>query len=94
MTNGLLCDIIIKLPQKTAKTHIKKTGQKIFLKKLKKGIDKEEKVWYNRQAHAKRVSDRSLTIEQQKIEVQSKFCKCEYKICQNQRENTTLKKSK
>ena len=70
---------------KTAAKNITNSGQKIFKRNFKKGIDKVKKMWYNNQARAK-ASDWNLTIEQQKIEVQSKFSKCEYKICQNQRE--------
>ena len=45
-------------------------------------IDRLSRKWVA--ALAKVMSDWNLTIEQQKIEVQSKFSKCEYKICQNQ----------
>ena len=73
------------------KDHLENRVKKIW-KTFQKPIDKAGEKWYNRQAHAKRVSDWNLTIEQQKIEVQSKISKCEYKICQNQRETTLLKK--
>ena len=92
LTNKIESGKIIKLSQRRQpKIHWSDESKK-FWRNFKKPLDKIEEKWYNRQAHVKKVGDWNLTIEQQIKEVQSKFSKCEYKICQNQEKILLLKK--
>ncbi len=63
-------------------------------KNFKKGIDKRQREWYNVKAVAKKHSDRTLTIEQQIKEVQSKKASANIKSVKNQREHNSKKVKK
>ena len=83
-----------KAVAKTTEKISQNPGQKFFKEILKKVLtrEKESDIIDKRSQKGR---DWNLTIEQQKIEVQSKIkSKCEYKICQNQREHNSKKVKK
>ena len=92
LTKVRVSDIIVKLSRKSGSDHGAKSESKKFWKKFKKGIDKGEAMWYNRQALARERSKLDNWTTEDRSTKQ--ICKCEYKICQNQREHNSKKVKK